>query len=137
MVGLDTFVHVADNCFNSLVNDEERHVFEVPAYIRAMVEKKILGDKTKGGFYKRSKDGTIETLDPQTLTYRAKGGDEAIKKATKKAEKNEDPRARVRRSRPTRARPGSSRARCSTARSRTPRAASARSRTAWSRSMTR
>ena len=96
VVGLDTFVHVADNCFNSLVNDEERHVFEVPAYIRTMVEKKILGDKTKGGFYKRSKDGTIETLDPQTLTYRAKGGDEAIKKATKKAEKNEDPRARVR-----------------------------------------
>ncbi len=96
VVGLDTFVHVADNCFSSLVNDEERHVFEVPPYIRTMVEQKILGDKTKGGFYKRSKDGSIETLDPQTLTYRAKGGDEAIKKATKKAEKNEDPRARVR-----------------------------------------
>ncbi|MBK8254254.1 MAG: 3-hydroxyacyl-CoA dehydrogenase/enoyl-CoA hydratase family protein [Polyangiaceae bacterium] len=95
VVGLDTFVHVADNCYASLVNDEERKVFEVPAYIRTMVEKKILGDKTKGGFYKRSKDGSIETLDPQTLTYRAKGGDEAIKKATKKVEKIEDPKARV------------------------------------------
>lgn len=96
VVGLDTFVHVADNCHSSLVHDEERHVFEVPPYIRTMVEKKILGDKTKGGFYRRGKDGSIETLDPQTLTYRAKGGDEAIKKATKKVEKNEDPKARVR-----------------------------------------
>jgi 3-hydroxyacyl-CoA dehydrogenase len=96
VVGLDTFVHVADNCFASLVNDEERKVFEVPAYIRTMVEKKILGDKTKGGFYKRQKDGTIETLDPATLQYRAKGGDESIKKATKKAEKIESPAERVR-----------------------------------------
>ncbi len=96
VVGLDTFAHVADNCFQSLVRDEDRHVFEVPAYIRTMVEKKILGDKTKGGFYRRQKDGTIETLDPQTLTYRAKGGDESIKKATKKVEKLEDPKDRVR-----------------------------------------
>jgi hypothetical protein len=73
VVGLDTFVHVADNCFNSLVSDEERDVFEVPAYIRTMVEKKILGDKTKGGFYKRSKDGAIETLDPQTLDVPREG----------------------------------------------------------------
>jgi 3-hydroxyacyl-CoA dehydrogenase len=96
VVGLDTFAHVADNCFQSLVHDEERHVFEVPPYIRSMVEKKILGDKTRGGFYRKGKDGSIETLDPQTLTYRAKGGDEAIKKATKKVEKLEDPRDRVR-----------------------------------------
>ena len=96
VVGLDTFVHVADNCYQSLTKDEERSVFEVPAYIRTMVEKKILGDKTKGGFYKRQKDGSIETLDPQTLTYRAKGGDEGVKKATKKIEKIEDPKARVR-----------------------------------------
>ncbi|MFO0587327.1 MAG: 3-hydroxyacyl-CoA dehydrogenase/enoyl-CoA hydratase family protein [Polyangiaceae bacterium] len=95
VVGLDTFAHVADNCYQSLTQDEERSVFEVPAYIRSMVEKKILGDKTRGGFYKRQKDGTIETLDPATLTYRAKGGDETIKKATKKVEKIEDPRARV------------------------------------------
>jgi 3-hydroxyacyl-CoA dehydrogenase len=96
VVGLDTFVHVADNCFNSLTGDEERQVFEVPPYIRTMVDKKILGDKTKGGFYRRQKDGTIETLDPTTLTYRAKGGDEGIKKTIKKIEKIEDPKQRVR-----------------------------------------
>jgi 3-hydroxyacyl-CoA dehydrogenase len=76
--------HVADNCFKALENDEERKIFEVPAFIRTMVEKKLLGDKTKGGFYKKGADKRlIETFDPKTLDYRAKGGDDAIKKATK------------------------------------------------------
>jgi 3-hydroxyacyl-CoA dehydrogenase len=83
LVGVDTFVHVADNCYAALTTDEDRAVFEVPAYIRAMVEKKMLGDKTRGGFYKRAKDGTVETLDPQTLQYRARGGDKAIRNTCK------------------------------------------------------
>jgi hypothetical protein len=74
MVGLDTFVHVADNCHAALPNDEERHVFEVPAYIRAMVGKKLLGNKTKSGFYRKAKAGGSETFDPTTGEYRAKGG---------------------------------------------------------------
>ncbi len=95
VVGIDTFIHVADNCHASLTNDEDRAVFEVPAYIRTMAERKLLGDKTKGGFYRRGKDGSIETLDPKTLEYRGKAGDESIKKATRSAEKVEDPAARV------------------------------------------
>ncbi len=94
MVGLDTFIHVADNCYHSLVNDEEREVFKVPAYIRTMAERKILGDKTKGGFYRKGKEG-IDTLDPTTLEYRARGGDEGIRKAIKSIDKVEDPVARV------------------------------------------
>ncbi len=94
IVGLDTFVHVADNCFKALPDDEERKVFEVPAFIRAMVEKKVLGDKTKGGFYRRAK-GETETLDFATLAYRKKGGSEEIAKTTKKISKIEDPAARV------------------------------------------
>jgi 3-hydroxyacyl-CoA dehydrogenase len=82
IVGLDTFVHVADNCYKALTTDEDRDVFKVPAFIRAMVEKKLLGDKTKGGFYKKG-GRACETLDPTTGEYRAKGGDEGIKKATK------------------------------------------------------
>ncbi|HMY20451.1 MAG TPA: enoyl-CoA hydratase-related protein, partial [Polyangium sp.] len=57
-------------------------------------DKKLLGDKTKGGFYKKGKDG-IQTLDPKTLEYRAKGGDEAIKKAIKSIEKIDSPVERV------------------------------------------
>ncbi len=95
LVGLDTFVHVAENCHNSLKDDEDREVFAVPAFIRTMVEKKQLGDKTKGGFYKRQPDKSILTLDPTTGEYRPKGGDEAIAKLTKGISKVEDPKERV------------------------------------------
>jgi 3-hydroxyacyl-CoA dehydrogenase len=94
LVGLDTLVHVVENCHASLPNDEDREVFTVPAYIKAMVQKGILGDKTKGGFYKKAgKD--VTTLDPKTGEYRAKGGDEAIAKATKGLSKIEDAKERV------------------------------------------
>jgi 3-hydroxyacyl-CoA dehydrogenase len=96
LVGLDTFAHVADNCYQSLTNDEDREVFKVPPYIRTMVEKKILGDKTKGGFYKRTPTKDLLTFDPKTLDYRPKGGDDAIKGATKSLAKIEDPKERVR-----------------------------------------
>lgn len=96
LVGVDTFVHVADNCHASLTADEDRKVFEVPAYIRTMVERKLLGDKTKAGFYRRGKTGEIDTFDPKTLEYRARGGDKEIRNTTKEIAKIEDPRERVR-----------------------------------------
>ncbi|MBK8218081.1 MAG: 3-hydroxyacyl-CoA dehydrogenase/enoyl-CoA hydratase family protein [Myxococcales bacterium] len=95
LVGLDTFAHVADNCFKALENDEDRKIFEVPAFVRTMVEKKLLGNKTKGGFYKKGADKSISTFDPKTLDYRPKGGDDAIKNATKAIAKEEDVRKRV------------------------------------------
>jgi 3-hydroxyacyl-CoA dehydrogenase len=98
LVGLDTFAHVADNCFNSLKNDEDRAVFEVPKFIRQMVEKKLLGNKTKGGFYKKTGKGKddILVIDPATADYRAKGGSEEIAKITKKLSKIEDVKERLR-----------------------------------------
>jgi 3-hydroxyacyl-CoA dehydrogenase len=95
IVGIDTLVHVADNCFASLTDDEERAVFEVPAFIRAMVDRKLLGDKTKSGFSRKGKDGSFETFDPYTREYRPKAGDADVKKATKSAEKVEDAAGRV------------------------------------------
>jgi len=95
LVGLDTFVHVADNCFAALKHDEEIDVFKVPAFIRTMVEKKLLGDKTKGGFYKKGADKQIQTYDPGTGEYRAKGGDASIKDVTKSLSKVEDAKERL------------------------------------------
>ncbi len=96
LVGLDTFAHVAKNCFDALPDDEERAVFQLPAFVTAMVEKKILGNKTKGGFYRRNKaSGETDTLDFATLEYRPKKADEAIAKATKSLSKIEDVKARV------------------------------------------
>jgi 3-hydroxyacyl-CoA dehydrogenase len=82
MVGLDTFKHVSDNCYEALVDDPERNVFKPPKFMVEMVERKILGNKTRGGFYRKGKDG-IETFDPIKLEYRSKAGDEDIKRFCK------------------------------------------------------
>jgi 3-hydroxyacyl-CoA dehydrogenase len=94
VVGLDTVGHVAANCYQSLTGDEERQTFATPPYITRMIERGQLGDKTKGGFYKKQGD-TLSTLDPATGEYRAKAGDPEIAKATKGVARIEDPRARV------------------------------------------
>ncbi|MHB8879065.1 MAG: 3-hydroxyacyl-CoA dehydrogenase/enoyl-CoA hydratase family protein [Myxococcaceae bacterium] len=74
VVGLDTFVHVAQNCYDTLLHDEERESFKVPAFLTEMVKKGMLGDKSGGGFYKKTKgqggEKEIQVLDLKTLTYR-------------------------------------------------------------------
>jgi len=82
MVGLDTFKHVADHCYEALVDDPEREVFKPPKFIVEMVGQKLLGNKTRSGFYKRTKEG-IQTFDPIKLEYRPKAGDADIKKFCK------------------------------------------------------
>ena len=94
MVGLDTLGHVIKNCYDSLVNDEDRNVFATPAWIATMIEKGQLGDKTKGGFYKKA-GPDVQTLDPTTGAYRPKGGNADIAKACKGLSKIEDVRERV------------------------------------------
>jgi 3-hydroxyacyl-CoA dehydrogenase len=95
VVGLDTVGHVAANCYATLTGDEDRKTFETPAYIQKMIEQKQLGDKTKGGFYKKSGDGLL-TLDPNTGLYRPHTTSDAVKSATKTLNRIEDPRERVR-----------------------------------------
>jgi 3-hydroxyacyl-CoA dehydrogenase len=69
LVGLDTVVHVAQNCYDSLKHDSEHETFRIPHVLSQMVEKKMLGDKTGGGFSKKTPDGIL-TLDLKTLEYR-------------------------------------------------------------------
>ncbi|MEO6951137.1 MAG: 3-hydroxyacyl-CoA dehydrogenase/enoyl-CoA hydratase family protein [Polyangia bacterium] len=71
LVGLDTVVHVADNCYENLPHDEDRETFRAPLVLRQMVEKKMLGDKTGGGFMKKTPAGIV-TLDLKTFEYREK-----------------------------------------------------------------
>ncbi|MHA7629432.1 3-hydroxyacyl-CoA dehydrogenase/enoyl-CoA hydratase family protein [Corallococcus sp. M7] len=73
IVGLDTFTHVAKNCYDTLTHDEERDVFAAPDFLQKMVEKKMLGDKSGGGFYKKDRSSggkDILALDLKTLEYR-------------------------------------------------------------------
>jgi 3-hydroxyacyl-CoA dehydrogenase len=69
VVGLDTLLMVADNLYAALTTDPMRDAFKVPAFLRTLVERNQLGDKTKGGCYKKTTDG-LQTFDPVTLEYR-------------------------------------------------------------------
>ena len=85
IVGLDTFIHVAQNCYDSLTDDPERDVFRCPDSIKSMVDKGYKGRKAGGGFYK--KEGRdLFAIDTKTLEYRPKvKPDFAEIKAAKKA----------------------------------------------------
>ena len=71
LVGLDVMVSVVKN-FSKSVRDE-RSDLKLPDFLEKMIERKLLGDKTKGGFYKKTKgpDGQEQRLaiDPKTLEY--------------------------------------------------------------------
>ena len=70
IVGLDTFLHVAKNCYDSLPNDEERDVFVPPAWMQKLAESGRTGQKAGAGFYKKV-GSDIMVLDPKTMDYRA------------------------------------------------------------------
>lgn len=76
IVGLDTLIKVANNLYEGLPNDERRETFQLPDIIGELSKKNWLGDKTKQGFYKKTKDDKgktkILTLDLNTLEYKPK-----------------------------------------------------------------
>jgi len=69
MVGIDTFVHVADNCRATIPDPAEAAVFTVPDYVREMVRRGWLGQKSGAGFFKKEGE-QVFTLQPETLEYR-------------------------------------------------------------------
>ncbi len=74
LVGLDVTAHVVSNLYPAIPDDEDREVFQTPELIKTLMEKKILGDKTNGGFFKKSKDAEgkrqILELDLETFEYK-------------------------------------------------------------------
>ncbi len=73
LVGLDTLGHVARNSYD-LVNDEsEKKDFILPDFFDQMIEKKMLGKKTQGGFYKTELTPEWKkirkVLNPATMAY--------------------------------------------------------------------
>ncbi|MFY9397379.1 MAG: 3-hydroxyacyl-CoA dehydrogenase NAD-binding domain-containing protein [Desulfomonilia bacterium] len=73
LVGLDTMSHVAKNNYDLCPDDEERSVFDLPEFVKTMVEKKLLGNKTKAGFYKTEITPEWKkikkVIDPKTGEY--------------------------------------------------------------------
>ena len=76
VVGLDTLVHTANGVKDNCPEDEMREQFVIPDFVNHMMENKMLGSKTKQGFYKMTKDANgkrnILSLDLDTLEYREK-----------------------------------------------------------------
>jgi 3-hydroxyacyl-CoA dehydrogenase len=71
LVGLDVLGSVVKN-FSKNVQDE-RPDLKLPGFFEKMIERKLLGDKTKGGFYKKVKGPQGEerqVIDWKTLEYR-------------------------------------------------------------------
>jgi len=80
MVGLDILGHVVSNMTGAGVGRapspaalDERSDLKLPEFYHQMLERKSLGDKTKQGFYKKTKDAAGEdqrlVLDWKTLEY--------------------------------------------------------------------
>jgi 3-hydroxyacyl-CoA dehydrogenase len=74
LVGLDVLMHVVKNLRDTLPNDERRALLlDTPPFVAQMIERNLLGDKTKQGFYKKARSGEnseILTLDLNTFQYR-------------------------------------------------------------------
>jgi 3-hydroxyacyl-CoA dehydrogenase len=99
LAGIDILAHVVHNLYERLPDQAARREFVLPAFVEKMVERKMIGEKTGQGFYKRVRGGgpsdsakatsdksdsakatsdksgppgesEILTLDPATLEYR-------------------------------------------------------------------
>lgn len=99
LVGLDTALAVADHLAEGLDDPAERALVALPPYVRAMVERGLLGHKSGGGFYRRRADAgdgrrRYDVIDLATLTYRAQ---EAVRlPALERARRESDLAARLR-----------------------------------------
>src|SRR5579884_349257 len=76
LVGLDVLWHVARNTAANV--KDERSDLKLPEFVEQMMQRKMLGDKTGGGFYRKQKGAGAEGsgkderlgLDWKTLEYR-------------------------------------------------------------------
>lgn len=77
LVGLDTMYHVAKNCYEMCPDDEMRDTMALPGFVEKMVENNMLGNKTKGGFYKKDLTPEWKTIrkviNPDTMEYEEYG----------------------------------------------------------------
>ena len=77
VVGLDVLGDVAANLYEKAENDESRDAFQTPELLDRLIENEQLGAKSGAGFYKKE-DGTIKSVNPETLDYEAPGEDDQI-----------------------------------------------------------
>ncbi len=73
IVGVDTLAHVIQTVYDGCADDPWRERFQVPGFMKQMVEQGLIGQKAKAGFYKKSKDDQgkkqILQLNLESLEY--------------------------------------------------------------------
>ena len=69
VVGLDTLKNVSLTTYEKAIEDEERDIFNPPTIIKDLIENGRLGQKTREGFYRKDKNGVINSLDLSTSKY--------------------------------------------------------------------
>jgi 3-hydroxyacyl-CoA dehydrogenase len=76
IAGLDVLGQVVSNLRVRMGDGPGSDVWSLPPFVARMLERGMTGEKAGQGFYKREKDASGEsqilTLDPATLTYRAR-----------------------------------------------------------------
>lgn len=76
LVGLDTFLHVADNVYANVTEEAEKQVFAAPESLKEMVSRGWLGEKSGQGFYRKIKGdrgSEFFSLNLQTMDYGPQG----------------------------------------------------------------
>lgn len=68
LVGLDIHKAIIQSLYEN-TNDEMHDFLSLPPYINKMIDNGILGNKTKGGFYKKLESGKNLVFDPVTFDY--------------------------------------------------------------------
>lgn len=68
LVGLDIHKAIIESLYENTC-DEMHDCFKLPGYIEKMIDLGLLGDKTKGGFYKKVERGKYVFFDPTTCDY--------------------------------------------------------------------
>ena len=74
VVGLDTLAHVVNTMQSTLPDDPWHAHFQNPAWLKALIEKGALGQKTRGGIYRKN-GKEIQVLDVKAQDYRTSAGD--------------------------------------------------------------
>ena len=70
LVGIDTLLHVSDNCYRNLPGDPDRERLLPPPFVAEMVRRGWLGRKSGGGFYRMEGKGESKkkfVLDPASM----------------------------------------------------------------------
>ena len=87
VVGLDTLAHVVRTMQNTLPEDPWHSHFQAPAWLDLLIEKGALGQKTKGGIF-RKVGKEIHVLDLGQQDYRPSAGEVSAEVAAILQEKN-------------------------------------------------